>query len=213
MRDPLQMAPLLFAQTAAALVRSELRWEFLNVAAAIALLCIALAAIALFFFRRKTRDLTLLYFGLFCSLYAIRLLTDMRFFRSLFDEPRAFWTYLNWVITCTILIPFGLFFYQLGGDYLRKRLRWLLAVQMLFAVFGISAAALGVKLAYLSIANSILVLVTCVLTVVFLLADRWRAEPHGRTNHEMLVFIVGLFVWFLFIAQANLFGPETCIWE
>ena len=61
---------LLFAQLAFPLVsRAELRWEFTNIAAAVALFSIALAAIALFFFRRSTRDLTLIFFGLFCILY------------------------------------------------------------------------------------------------------------------------------------------------
>ena len=46
---------------------SALRWQFLNIAAAIALLSIAFVAIAPFFFRRKARDLTLIYFGAFCS--------------------------------------------------------------------------------------------------------------------------------------------------
>ncbi len=132
--------------------RSELRWEFLNIAAAIALLSIAFVAIALFFFRRKTRDLTLIYFSLFCILYAVRLLTTVRSFRSLFDQPPTFWKYLNWDITSTLLIPFGLFFYQVGGEYFRKSLRWLVAAQMLFAVFGIFAAALGISLAKLNVA-------------------------------------------------------------
>jgi len=64
----------LLVQAAAFLSGSELRWEFANIAAAVALLSIALAAIALFFVRRRTHDLTLIYFGLFCLLYAIRLL-------------------------------------------------------------------------------------------------------------------------------------------
>jgi len=71
------------AQAVPPLSRSELRWQFLNIAAAIALLSVAFVAIALFFFRRKTRDLTLIYFSLFCSLYAARLLTTVRSFRSL----------------------------------------------------------------------------------------------------------------------------------
>jgi len=122
------------------------RWEFANIAAAVALLSIAFAAIAFFLFRRKTRDPTLIYFGIFCALYAFRLLANARFFRSLFNQPGSFWDYVNWDITCTILVPFGLFFYQVGSEFLRKFFRWLLAAQMLFAVFGISAAALGASL-------------------------------------------------------------------
>ena len=90
---------LLLAKAAVSVSRSDLRWEFANIAAAVAILSIALAAIALFFFRRRTRDLTLIYFGLFCILYAVRLLASLSSFRSLFDESRMFWDYVNWVIT------------------------------------------------------------------------------------------------------------------
>src|ERR1700735_3388301 len=62
--------------------RSRLRWEFASIATAIALLAAALGAIALYFFRRKTRDLTLIYFGLFCALWAVRLLMLQPSFRS-----------------------------------------------------------------------------------------------------------------------------------
>jgi sigma-B regulation protein RsbU (phosphoserine phosphatase) len=206
MPDLLQIFARFLAQTAPPALRTELRWEFVNIAAAIALLSIALVATALFFLRRKTRDLTLIYFSLFCILYAVRLLTTVRFFRSLFDEPLTFWAYLNWDINCSIPIPFGLFFYQVGGEYLRKFFRWLIAAQMLFAAFGISAAALGVSLAKLNIANSIVVFATCIVTVLSLVAERRHAGPRQPMTHEMRVFIVGLVVWLLFVVQANLLG-------
>jgi len=182
------------------------RWEFANIAAAVALLSIAFAAIAFSLFRRKTRDPTLIYFGIFCALYAFRLLANARFFRALFNQPGSFWDYVNWDITCTILVPFGLFFYQVGSEFLRKFFRWLLAAQMLFAVFGISAAALGASLARLGIVNDIVVLTTCVVVVLLLLAERWRPGPRKQLTREMPVFVAGLMVWFLFIVQANLLG-------
>ena len=206
MPDFLQASAVVLAQAAPLPPRSELRWEFVNIVAAVTLLSIALVAIAFFCIRRKTRDLTLIYFAVFCGLYAIRLLTDMRFFRSLFDEPRTFWDYVNWIITCTILIPFGFFFYQVANDYLRKPFRWLLAAQILFAVFGVVAAALGVGLRQLRVANSIVVLTSCAVLVLSLLADRRRLGSRGRLSREMRVFVAGFSAWFLFIVQANLRG-------
>jgi hypothetical protein len=196
----------ILAQAVSFLSRSELRWQFLNIAAAIALLSIALAAIALFFFRRKTRDLTLIYFGLFCSMYAVRLLTTVRSFRSLFDQPPIFWIYLNWDITCTLLIPFGLFFYQVGGEYFRKSLRWLVAAQTLFAVFGVFAAALGASVAKLDVANTIVVLTTFIVVTLSIFSGRVRPGPGQPMTHEMRVFITGLAVWGVFVVQANLLG-------
>jgi phosphoserine phosphatase RsbU/P len=206
MPDLLHSNVHLLAQTAAAPSRLALRWEFANIAAAVALLSIALIAIALFFFRRKTRDLTLIYFSLFCALYGVRLLSTLRSFRSLFDLPPTFWIYLNWDITCTLLIPFGLFFYQVGGEYFRKSLRWLVAVQMLFAVFGIFAGALGISLAKLNVANSIVVLTTFIVITLSIFVGRARPGRRQPMTHEMRVFIAGLAVWGLFVVQANLLG-------
>jgi phosphoserine phosphatase RsbU/P len=196
-------------QAVASLSRSELGWEFANFAAAVALLSIALAAIALFFFRRRTRDLTLIYFGLFCILYAVRLLVLRPSFRSLFDESRMFWDYVDWVITCTIILPCGLFLYQVVGEHFRKLFRWLLAAQTVFAVFGILATALGVSLTKLRVANNIMVLGTLVATALFLVASKRHPGPRKRLSHEIRVFMAGFFVWLLFIVHANLLGLKV----
>jgi phosphoserine phosphatase RsbU/P len=202
----LQSSAVLLSQSAAPPSHLTLRWEFINVAAAVALLSIALIAIALFFFRRKTRDLTLIYFAFFCALFGVRLLSTLRSVHSLFDLPPAFWIYLNWDITCTLLIPFGLFFYQVGGEYFRKSLRWLVAAQILFAVFGIFAAALGISLAKLNVANSIVVLATFIVITLSIFAGRVRPAPRQPMTHEMRVFVTGLAVWGLSVVQANLLG-------
>ncbi len=197
---------LLLTQAVVSFSRSDLGWELANIAAAVILLSIALAAVALFFFRRRARDLTLIYVGLLCVLYSVRLLTNLQSLRSLFDEPGIFWDYVNWVITCTIIIPFGLFLYQVVGEHLRKLLRWLLTAQAVFAVFGILAAGLGVSMAKLGIANNIVVLGTLVATPVFLVGSRRRPGQRKRLTREIGVFIAGLLVWLLFIVYENLRG-------
>ncbi len=202
-----QVISLLFAQLAAPLIsRAELRWEFANIAAAVALLSIALAAIALFFFRRSTRDLTLIFFGLFCILYAVRLLANVPSFRSLFDDSPAFWGYLNWIITCTIILPFELFLYQLVDERLRRFIRWLIAVQAVFAVCGILAAALGSSLRKLYVANNILVLATFVALALFLVANMRHLGLSKGLTREIRVFIAGFAVWIFFIVRTNLVG-------
>ncbi len=206
MADSSNTSALLLAQAVASFSRSELRWELAIIAAAVAILSIALAASALFFFRRRTRDLTLIYFGLFCILYALRLLASLSSFRSLFDESRVFWNYVNWVITCTIILPLGLFLYQVADEHLRNFFRWLLAAQTVFAIFGILAAARGVSLAKLFFANNFVVLGTLAATTLFLVANKWRPGPRQRLSHEFRVFIAGFLVWMLFVVHANLLG-------
>jgi sigma-B regulation protein RsbU (phosphoserine phosphatase) len=201
----LEAFPLL-AQTPAFPPRSELSWEFANIAGAVVLLSVALAAIAFFFLRRKTRDLTLLFFGLSCTLYALRLLAGQRIFRLLFDESRTFWAYFDWVITATIILPFGLFLFQLAGERLRKLFRWLLTIQGAFAIVGILGAAFGVDLAKLYFANNVMVLGTFFATAVFLVVTRRQGGPRKPFSHEIRVFLAGFFVWGLFVLHANLLG-------
>jgi hypothetical protein len=199
---------VLLAQAVDSLSRSDLRWELAKIAAAVALLSIALAAIALFCFRRRARDLTLIYVGLLCILYAARLLASRPSFRSLFDESRAFWSYVSWAITCTIILPALLFLYQVVGERLRKLLRWLLAAQTAYAVFGILAAALGVSLEKLFFANNFVVLGTLVATGLFLVASKRHPDPRKRLTQEIRVFIAGFLVLILFILHANLVGLQ-----
>jgi sigma-B regulation protein RsbU (phosphoserine phosphatase) len=206
MLDGANTSALVLAQAAASFSRSELRWEFANAAAAVALLSIALAAIALFCFRRTTRDLTLIYFGLFCILYAVRLLVYLPSFRSLFNEPPMLWSYAGWVISSILIFPGGLFLYQVVGENLRKFLRWLLAARALFAFFEFLAAALGVSLAQLGVANNIKVLATLAATALFVVDSKLRPGPRRPFSHEMRVLVAGFLVWLLFILHANLLG-------
>jgi hypothetical protein len=204
MEDGAKTSALLLAQAVASFSRWELRWEFAITAAAVALLSAALAAIALFYFRRRTRDLTLIYFSLFCILYAVRLLAYLPSFRSLFEESPMFWSYLDWGISSIIILPGGLFLYQLAGEYLRKFLRWLLTARALFAVFGILAAAVGVTPAKLRLANHIIGLATLAAAALFLVASRRRLGPRKRLTREIRVFVAGFLVMLLFGLHANL---------
>jgi len=117
-----------------------------------------------------------------------------------------FWDYVNWVITCTITLPFGLFLYQVVGEHLRKFLRWPLAAQTVFAGFGIFAAAFRVSLAKLFVANNIVVLGMFVAIALFLVGSKRRPGLRKSLTHEIRVFIVGFLVWGLFVVHANLLG-------
>lgn len=196
----------LMAQAAPIVSRSQMRWEFTAIATAVTLLAVAFVALALFVFRRKTRDSTLIYFGVFCVLYGARLLANQLSFRALFGAPRTFWVYADWFITCTILVPFSLFLYQVAGPDLRRLVRWLLSAQAAFAVFGILAAVLGASVRKLHIVNNIVVLGTIAVTGVFLIAARRPAGKRNRLTDEVRAFTIGCAIWFLFIVHANLVG-------
>ncbi len=200
-------APLfVLGQTVVRLPSSLLKWELLQIVVSSVLLFVALAAIALFFFRRKTGDLTLIFFGLFSLLYSVRLLIQLQLIRSLYSYSEAFWRYVDWGITCTIILPFGLFLFQVVSERLRKSLRWLLIFQAAFAIFGLFAAAFGASLDKLNAANSMVVLATAVAAaLLFLFAGR-RDGPRKPLPREIRVFLMGFVFWMLFVVHANLLG-------
>ena len=187
--------------------RSDLRCEFANIAAAVALLSVAFAAIALFCFRPGTRDLTLIYVSLFCVFYAVRVLASLPSFRSLFDESPTFWNYLSWLVSSIIFFPGALYLYQVVGERLRTFLRWLLIARAVYAVFEIVAAALGVGLATLGLANNIKVLATLVATVIFLAVARSRPGLGASLSRD--IPRSRRFVWVLFILHTNLVGLKV----
>jgi len=196
-------------------VRSELRWEVLKVAVAIVLLVTGLSATALFYFRRKTRDLALAYFGLFSLLYGIRLLCLQGVIQALFEATPRFWVLVDWFITCTINVPVGVFIYQLASDRFRRIFRWPLAIQALFAVFGFFAPFAGVSVDKLQNANNILVLASVVGSGLFALFLRGRGVTTQPMSGYVRILLAGLLTWLLLVLHANLYslrlvpGPDV----
>jgi phosphoserine phosphatase RsbU/P len=183
---------------------SELRWDLLNVGVGVLLVVVGLAAISLFFFRFKSRDRSLVYFGLFTILYAIRLLGNRVIIESVFDVPRVFWDYVNWAISCTIVLPFGLFLYELVVVRMKVVLRVVLGVQALCALVAIFAAVFGARLPLLNAANNIVTLVTLTIGLTAIVVIHYTTQPRPPVTRDARFFIGGFLFWFLFILQANL---------
>jgi hypothetical protein len=185
-------------------VRSQLRWQVLQVAVAIVLVVAGVSAIALFSLRRKTRDLTLVYFGLISILYGIRLLAKQGVIQVLFETTPSTWETLIWFITCTINVPVGLFIYQFASDAFRRLFRWLIATQTIFAVFGIFAPFAGARISKLDAANNVLVLGTVVCAGLIVLFARRGTVPDRSVSVEIRVMLAGFFIWLLFVLHTNL---------
>lgn len=203
MSGTVKILVVMLAQSSITVTRSELRWDFANTAAAVALLTVAFAALAVFLFRRRTSDATLSYFGLFCFLYGLRLLTNVSSFPALFDLPRKFWFYLNWVITCTIVIPLGLFLYQLIVPRLKTLVRWLLYGQAGFAIFGIAGAAFGVNFGTLTAVNSVTVVFAVLFPLPFMVREWIALPPARRFSRELVVLMAGFSTWGVFVLYQN----------
>jgi sigma-B regulation protein RsbU (phosphoserine phosphatase) len=184
----------------------QLQQDIAPLVAGIVLLTVGIAAIALFILRRKSGDLTLIYFGLFSVMYAVRLLANLRTIHSIFDRPEIFWTYINWVITCTIVLPFGMFLYQMVSGSLRTLVRWLLTIQAAFAIVGILAAVFRVSFDRLSVANNIVVIGTFVCLAVFFLVSSATRQERKPVSSDIRIFLIGLLIWLTFALHANLAG-------
>jgi phosphoserine phosphatase RsbU/P len=194
----------LLAEVSRTLTRAELRWEFVGMDIGVALLLVGIAAISVFLLRRRAGERTLVYFGLFSTLYGVRLLAEQSIFRTLWDASPKFWDLLRWLITCTILLPLSLFLYELADDLLRKILRWVLAVQGTFAVIGIVGPIAGVGLTKFWPANSAIVLGSVAVGVAYLLWRRMRAVGGAALSREARVLLAGFAAWFLLVIHTNL---------
>ncbi len=196
---------LVLLQSLSSASATALGWELARFSAAVILLLVAFASFAFYLARRKSRDLTLICFGTFCSLYAVRLLGELRVVRALFHVSPDFWGLLNWLITCTIVLPFGAFLYLLvSHSGVRRIFRWMLTAQALFAIFGILAVRAGISLARLQDANNVLVLATFAIAIAIAVVMLLR--PGSSVRPEIRTFALGFFVWMLFVVRANLAG-------
>jgi len=197
------MSPLIFAALKpVTLTPTELRWDLLNVGVGVLLLVIGLTASALFFFRPKWRDWSLIYFGIFTMLYALRLLANRMLIESVVDVPRVFWAYFDYFISSTIILPFGLYLYELVESELKPFFLWIVGAQAVCAIGEIAGAIYGVGLPLLNRVNNIVTIVSVTLGLAWMLLRRAR-RPF---THDVKVFFGGLVFWFLFVFYNNLAG-------
>jgi len=110
------LASLLLAVPALTLSIPDLRAQIAKLALGFLILAIGLAALALFFFRRKTRDLTLLSLGIVAILYGLRLLAREPIIQSIFQISKPLKNHMDLWITCLILTPFLIFFLQVAVE-------------------------------------------------------------------------------------------------
>ena len=182
---------------------AELRSQTPLIIVGFILLAVGMAALTLFFVRRKSRDLTLIYFSIFSILYAVRLLLRMQVVRSLTDVSGSFADHLNLWITFTLLIPFLLFLRQVLGPQTKALLNRLLIAAVIFAVVSITADVIGIRGSFAFSLNNYLVLaiVGGLTTNLIVLRSRGLGQPW---TGEYRVLTVGLAVFGAFVLQGNL---------
>jgi sigma-B regulation protein RsbU (phosphoserine phosphatase) len=179
---------------------ADWRWAIFSVGICAILLTIGLIALGIFFFRNRVTDRTLLYFGIFVVLYALRVFLGDRAILSVFAISPAVARHVVRTITFTIGLPALLVILEVVQARWRAVFRWAFTVQLTFAVLAILSEAFGIAGRAADIANNLLVLASWVLLIVFLFFLR----PPGRMPRELRVFAVGMAVLCVFVLHANL---------
>jgi serine phosphatase RsbU (regulator of sigma subunit) len=191
---------ILLADSLLGLTRSELRWQLAGVAIGIALLATGLASLALFLFRRKSSDFTLIYFATFSILYAVRLLFREDIFRSLFPFGDSVWQQLILFIDCFIVVPFTLFLIQIVEPRWQNILRWVLVAQIAFGVAHLMSSLLGIGRSAMRVGNNLFVIGSCALVAAYYISTR----TGKRSSREITTVFAGLAVFALFVVEGNL---------
>jgi hypothetical protein len=181
---------------------ADWRWAVFSVAIGTILLTIGFLAVGIFLFRNKATDRTLLYFGVFVTLYAVRVFMREHPLLSVFGFPSAVAGHIERIITATIALPTMFLFLEVVQTRWRRIILWTLSVQSVFAFFAILFDFLGVARRQVDITNGLLLLVTWILLTLFLFFLR----PAGRLPHELRAVAAGFLVLTLFVLHANLVG-------
>jgi phosphoserine phosphatase RsbU/P len=191
---------LVLATEMTAAARSDLRWELAGIAMGFILLAIGLASLAVFLFRRKSRDRTLVYFSSFAILYAIRLLFWQAIIRSLFPPGKVAFDRIDLVIDCFIPVTFTLFLLQIVEDRWKGALRWVVAAQLVFGAARLMSTLLHVGEHVMALGNNITVIGACALVAVYYVYGR----PAQGTSRDVKVTFWGVAVFALFAIETNL---------
>jgi len=182
----------------------DLRAQIAKLAFGFLILVIGLAALALFSFRRKTRDLTLLSLGIAAVLYGVRLFPRESIIQSIFHISKPLIKHIDLWITCLILTPFLIFFLQVVPLELGRTLvRWALYLQPIFLVLAITRDLLGLSANLAQGINRIFVF-TLIGSLVTNL-PWFRPKPSRKPlSREYRILISGLLIFGAFVVYGNL---------
>ena len=112
---------------------AEWRWAIFSIGISVILLTIGFIAAGVFLWRKQTTDRTLLYFGVFAILYAIRMLLREPALLSVFAISPAVAGHIIRAITFTLALPILLLLLEVVQVRGRLVILWTLGVQLVFA--------------------------------------------------------------------------------
>ncbi len=186
-------APLALARAAATPLRTNLRDLILGAT----LIILGVASIVISRVRRSSQAATLLWFGVFATLYGLRLIVN-GYFPLLLGASMRTMNYAEAFITYVISVPGWLLACALVGDGWKSALRWQVWVFAIFAPIGIAADLLRRDPGSMDGVNNVLVIIGGANIVFNLVVARPKA------TRELRVVLAGALLFLAFALVNNL---------
>jgi phosphoserine phosphatase RsbU/P len=190
-----------------AVLRAALRHDVLSAPIGFVLLGLGLAAGALALARRKSGDPSLVYFSLFTSLYALRLLADCQTVQILYAPPPLAWRKLIDVFTFVLPVPGFLFFERVIGSGWRSTLRRVWQLYIVLALVAVPWEIVSPVPAWLFGIYRVLVLVAITVTLVNLFA------PGRKVDRDLGLLRITFLVLGVFVILENLRAMGLTPWR
>jgi sigma-B regulation protein RsbU (phosphoserine phosphatase) len=177
--------------------------ELIGAAVGSTLLTLGIASSVAWSLRRQSSDRILLFFGIWCSLYGIRLIGLQSFVRAVLGGSPRSWGFLTVLVTYAINVPGGLFIESLVGPGWKGSVR---RTWQVFAVYAVVAVVTDLLLRRPGAAmgpNSPIVLAAMIVWLGNLWRYRQRLTPIFATRG----IAVGGIVLVLFVINQNTGRP------
>ncbi|MGA2589579.1 MAG: SpoIIE family protein phosphatase [Bryobacteraceae bacterium] len=189
-------------------LRNLLRGDIAGFVVSLIVLFVGLAALVVQLLRLKSKNRSLLWFGLFAALYGLRSIARHAITQALFDAPTSFWNYLDSVITNVIITPALLFFEEVYGKGWRSSLRWLLWIQ---AAWGAAAIVIDFAAAKPWTTPDPANLLLVALPIIFIAGYAYGYRPPQSTG-ATIIFTGGAIFIFTVIYE-HLVGANLVPWR
>ena len=175
-----------------------LKAEIVSLLLGIVVAAAGTAAILLWLLRSKRRELALLYFGIACSMYGVRLVVTSSTIRYLAPNQTMLWQRIDWIITSLIIFPFILFFVETVTSQWRKAAPWIVGIAAVVQAAVLYSRLFGVRRGLGDAINSVVVLILMPLLLLMLFFPRRVA---GR---DLWIVRTGTIVFGLFAFYTNM---------
>jgi hypothetical protein len=184
---------------------STLETDFGGIAAGLFLSSVGLILVVVSLFRLRSKDFSLLNFGLFCTLNGIRWLVEIPTMKTLVGFPFTF-PYFHGLLTYALVIPFSAFLVDIFGRGLYDSMLWVFRSTIVYAVAAIAYDLYRPEpLSGVSIIPTVIVLWCIVWIVNILFIKRQR---HIELRVLRIVFLTTL----AYTAIDNLINIRVLPW-